>query len=424
MHNNLKKMQQKALNYMLSGGNVFLTGEAGTGKSYVTNCFIEECTKRKKNILVTAPTGISAINIHGSTLHRTFQIPVKPLLETEGIVKVPKTVRTADIIIIDEISMCRADIFDYVARVIEMAEKIKRKKIQLIVIGDFLQLPPVTPNQEANILKNIYPNSNKFYAFESNRWNDFNFQTVILDEIVRQSDPVFVSELNKARIGNPQCISFFNKKYSTKFTKNGITLVGTNKKALEINERELAKLPGRERLFHADYLGKFKPSDCLADEWLKLKVGARVMSLVNDKADRYQNGTFGTVVDLNPQYVVVRFDNGYECKITSHTWENVTYEVFEDTDSTGKKVQRLDATVIGTCDQIPLKLAYAVTIHKSQGQTFEKVNLYPQAFDVGQLYVALSRVKSLDGLVLCSKIIPWYLKSDQNVIDFYNTILQ
>lgn len=418
----LTKEQREAFDLMCSGENVFLTGEAGTGKSFVTSAFIERCKETQKKILITAPTGVAAINIGGATLHRTFSVPINPLIEKKR-PYVPEAVALADTIIIDEISMCRIDVFEYVARIIIESEQRNNKKKQLIVIGDFFQLPPVVQKAEAMILKETFPNTTRFYPFQSDYWEAFDFRNAVLKTIIRQSDPVFIGQLNKARSGDVSCIPYFNQRFTSERFEDGITLCGRNDMAKKINEEKLGALPGNAKVFRAAYDGDFKPNDCLAESELRLKVGARVMSLVNDKTDRYQNGSLGTIQRLSPE-LIVAFDNGTRCSIPLNTWEKKQYEVKEEYDEDANPCKVLRQKTTGTCDQIPLKLAYAITIHKSQGQTFEKVNLYPDAFSVGQLYVALSRVKSIDGLILCQRMNPDFLKCDEDVKSFYQRISQ
>lgn len=418
----LTKEQRFAFCEMMSGKNIFLTGEAGTGKSFVTEAFIEECEKKGKNLLVTAPTGIAAINVGGATLHKTFQIGLEPHIGKTPVKRIPEVVDTAEIIIIDEISMCRIDLFDRVARTIIASEERSGKHKQLIVIGDFFQLPPVTSRADLEVMKEEYPASNKFFAFESQLWKDFDFENICLKDVVRQTDPKFIEELNKARVGDASCVSFFNQflRYSNPI-EGGIVLCSTNRKVAEKNEEELEKIPGNAKQYIAEIEGEFKPSDCLADQKLRLKKGARVMALVNETG-LYQNGSLGTVQSLSNKAVIVKFDNGMVCEVKKHKWEAVKYTVKYDTDEYNNEVKKIDTEVIGTCTQIPLKLAYAITIHKSQGQTFDKVNLMPFSFDVGQLYVALSRVRSLDGLVLLNRMTNEYLKCDPKVIEFYEFI--
>lgn len=422
---NLSHEQRQAFERMIQGNNFFLSGKAGTGKSFVTQAFIQWCKKNRKNVMITAPTGIAAININGATIHRAFQAPVKPLIDDTKKVRVPGEVRAADIIIIDEISMCRIDLFEYVAKVILKSEEMTGKRIQLIVIGDFFQLPPVSGKTDTPILKEKYPDSKKFYAFESTYWKDLGFDSYILKEVVRQDDPEFIKQLNRARVGNTACIEYFNRRYSTKKIEGGITLCGTNETVRKINAAELEKISGKSKHYDAVYTGSFKPSDCLAEERLELKVGARVMSLINDREkDSYQNGSLGTVTELSNASVSVCFDNGENVNFVNNVWETTDYEVETVLDEYGNEAKKLNSKVIGTCSQIPLKLAYAITMHKSQGQTFDKVNLIPKSFDVGQLYVALSRVRSIDGLVLIQRMITSYLKSDESVFKFYSSLVK
>lgn len=419
----LTSEQKYAFDQMMSGKNIFLTGEAGTGKSYVTQAFINECKKEKKNVLITAPTGVAAINVGGTTLHRSFKADVAPILNSKKI-SVSEEVEVADIILIDEISMCRIDLFDYVAKVIFAAEEKKRKRKQLIVIGDFFQLPPVASKNDGEVLRQIYPESNKFFAFESKYWKEFNFEYISLSNVIRQDDPLFINELNKARVGNTECVNFFNQKLSyNNPIDGGIYLCATNKIVSSINEQELSKIVGKSKTYTAVYEGSFKPTDCLAEETLKLKKGARVMSLINNTISGYQNGSLGTVKSLSSDSITVEFDNGIVADIVLYEWEAMKYEVKNDFDEFNNPIKKLKRKVIGRCIQFPLKLAYAITIHKSQGQTFDKVNLYPRSFDVGQLYVALSRVKSLDGFCLSQRMVSDYLMCDENVINFYKSVV-
>lgn len=420
LKDSLTKEQRFAFDEMMSGKNMFLTGEAGTGKSYITQAFIEQCEKEGKNLLVTAPTGIAAINVGGTTLHKAFQVGFEPHIEKKPIKRIPEVIMAADTIVIDEISMCRIDLFEYVVRVILAAEERAKKHKQLIVIGDFFQLPPVTSRSDAQVMSAVYPASNKYYAFESQYWQDMEFEIVCLKDVIRQNDKEFIRELNKARVGDTSCVSYFNRKLQwDNPLDGGIILCSTNKVVAENNEYSLNELPGRAKKYPAAYTGDFRENDCLAEKELKLKKGARVMALINDTDGLYQNGSLGTVKDLTASSVTVEFDSGVSCIIKKYTWSAVKYTVEEDIDEYNNKFKKLNTEVIGKCTQIPLKLAYAITIHKSQGQTFDKVNLLPFSFDVGQLYVALSRVRSLSGLVLLSRMTGDYLKCDSNVIDFY-----
>lgn len=420
----LSEEQKVAFDRLMNGNNIFLSGEAGTGKSFVTQAFIQRCQKEKKNVMVTAPTGVAAINVGGSTIHRTFRVPVRPLVEDRKFAKVPNEVKEADIIIIDEISMCRIDLFEYTTQIILAAQRMKKKKIQLVVIGDFFQLPPVSGKNDADLLKEKYPQSSRYYAFESEYWERFHFEPCILTHVMRQSDSKFISELNKARVGDATCIPFFNSRLNVEKLEDGITLCGRNDTVRSINEQELSRIDGESHEYRAEYKDTFKPTDCLAEEKLVLKAGARVMCLINDPDNTYQNGSMGTVIKLTDTSIAVMLDNGVKKVFIPHVWENRKYtvEIIKDEDGSEKKVLRSEK--VGTCTQFPLKLAYAVTMHKSQGQTFDRVNLVPRAFDAGQLYVALSRVRSLEGLKLVERIYPSYLRCDESVIRFYSELEQ
>lgn len=425
----LNDQQKFALNEMLSGANVFLTGEAGTGKSYVTRAFVELCNLLGKNLVVTASTGIAAINVGGATLHRTFGIPTHPILDPHFRYNASKVVRAADIILIDEISMCREDVFDYVACQLFGLENNdpKHKHRQLIVIGDFFQLPPVVKREDADTLRLSprFENTEKFFAFESQYWRDFDFHCVSLKKIMRQDDPQFIELLNKARIGDASCVTPFNRACGNRpANPQAITLVGTNPMVDQINSERFAAMEGEVSVYNAVYDGDFHESDCLAEKQLRLKPGARVMALANDiPLDRYQNGSLGYVVSCGSDSVLVQFDNGCLVDVGKFQWKKEAYVVIDKFDENNNRTQELQLTLTGTCDQIPLRLAYAITIHKSQGQTFDCINLQPNAFDVGQLYVALSRVRTLNGLILLTPMNANSLKCSPEVIAFYRDVV-
>ena len=415
----LTKEQQDALDILNSGKNVFLTGEAGTGKSTIINHFVGQDIKR--NILTFAPTGIAAIQIGGVTIHRGFKLD-RGVLPPSKILFVPPEIELADTIIIDEISMCRVDMFDRVIEIIKRANRTRgrfgQEPIQIILVGDFFQLPPVTTDAERKAMKQLYPHLEEFFAFNSRYWKEMEFQSIVLKEIMRQDDDNFINALNEIRKGNRKAIDFLNDKASKVPSETALTLTGINRVAAEINKEKLDKIASSETITRIKIKGKINPSDLCVDTELILKEGARVMTIINGNG--YQNGSLGYVlkIDSKKKYVKVVLDNGEVVEIKKNVWEVYGYTTLFKADGEKTVVKE----VVGTYEQFPLKLAYAITIHKSQGQTFDEVNLMPYSWDHGQLYVALSRVVSLKGLHMLEPIRYNFLKTSDKVIEFYKTI--
>lgn len=414
----LNQQQFYGYSIMMSGRNVFLTGKAGVGKSYVLDKFISDAQAEEKNVVIVAPTGIAAININGVTVHRAFKVPIKPLVEDAR--KIPSTIKEADVIVLDEVSMCRMDLFDYISKIIIQASNYRvryldKKPIQFIVCGDFFQLPPVLLDKDKDILERHYGKQiDKGFAFQSEYWDYFNFANIVLDEVVRQKDQNFITALNMTRVGDTRGLKYFWQ-HSSKYAINkAIMLCGTNKAAKDKNEYELGLLSTPENEFIATVSGDVKDSDKVVDERLLLKIGARVMTVINDTAMRYQNGSLGTVVNISNEFVYVEIDDsGQIVEIERASWDIKDY-VLEK----GKIKQK----TVGTYIQFPLKLAYAITIHKSQGQTYDAINLNPYCWDCGQLYVALSRVRSIDKLFITQYPSDRFLVTSNEVINFYKNL--
>ena len=419
----LTKDQKHAFAILSSGANVFLTGEAGTGKSYLLQEFIADNADKK--ILVTAPTGIAAIEIGGATLHRTFRIPVGDLAKIHrGPRRVSKVVEAADILIIDEISMCRLDVFEYVLAAVKMANHKRKDRgdIQIILVGDFLQLPPILRKDELPLYRELHGHASVF-PFFSPLWDSFSFQTVILREVVRQQgDLDLLDNLNRARRGDASCIPYFNRfvTEAEAVDEEAIHICPTNKKAGEINTKKTRALPGPSVVYEGYTEGEVQPSDKPTDEKIELREGARVMLLVNNPTEGYSNGSMGTCLEMGEDSLVVELDSGRVIEVAPYEWSVHRYaSSTKKNKETGKEETTIELRRIGLFVQLPIKVAFAITTHKSQGQTFDRVVINPYAWDSGQLYVALSRVRSSSGLQLSAPILSRYLIADGQVLDFY-----
>ena len=412
----LNEEQQRAYDLMMLGNNMFITGSAGTGKSSAVFKFIEDLKKQNKdkNIVVTAPTGIAAINIGGATFHSTFKYPVKPILKSDKEydnikVKFAKIWDIVDVIVIDEVSMLRVDVFDLFCYQLKSIEKRQNRHIQLILIGDFFQLAPVIHPLHMDALMMDYNNIKitRGFIFTSQYWMNLGLKPIYLREVIRQKDEEFVKNLELVKVGNVEGIRWINQhaKISSIPDDKSIILCSTNKEVEEINNRKLREIDCESEFFEATEIiipgreEEISENSLPNSRLVELKVGARVTSLRNDKNRAYQNGSLGTVlgIDVKAGSVTVQFDNGNRRDVHICTWD---IKVF-DKDEKGK----LKEVVIDSFTQIPLKLAYAVTIHKSQGQTYDSIIIQPdKIFAPGQLYVALSRCKSISGITLTSPI--------------------
>ena len=418
MTSGMTPSQERAYSAILSGYNVFLTGYAGTGKSYVLRKAIDGLTAAGKNVVVAAPTGIAAINVGGTTIHRLFNL--KPDIYAGRTPRVPPVLKKkTDVLFIDEISMCRIDLFDYVGRVLQ-----KTHPIQVVVVGDFCQLPPVIRGGDGYDEKNILDQHFGFdvgggYAFLSPQWKRLNFRPIVLEEVIRQEDPHFVEALNRARMGDTWALQYFAEHANRAVIHDGIYLAGRNAEVDQINAVKLRSLPAPSFFYEAEGKGEVTAEDRkVAPERLELKVGARIMTTMNDPNGDYYNGSTGTIASLDDHCVVAQMDDGITCEILKNTWEIIRYEV----DESKPEISDFKRTVVGKYTQYPIKLAWAVTIHKSQGQTFSKVNLNPSCWDSGQLYVALSRVRSVEGLHFTRPLYDKYLFLDPVIAEFYRNL--
>ena len=408
---------------MEAGENVFLTGDAGTGKSAVINAFIEN--NKYRNILICAPTGTAALNVGGITLHRAFKLSCEPQIKEAK--SCSDLVRHSNVIIIDEISMCRIDVFEMVIKTLIFKKEKYHKDTQIIVVGDFFQLPPVVTYNDAKVLYNVYDPKYQGYCFMSNLWHACNFKNVKLTQVVRQSDAEFQYMLNKLKLGDTSCVSYFNSKCYNNPAHCPIYLTSSNKKASDINTAKLNELNEEEIIVNATIDGNVTDSELPTDKSLVLKIGARVMCLINDSEGNYANGTLGTIVNrvsVPEEAFIVEFDNGYRASFSKYSFEYYDYKLETDTDEEGNEIKTITKTLRGTFTQIPLKLAYAITIHKSQGKTFDSVSIDPASFTYGQLYVAMSRCKSIENIELLREMSSRYVLTNPLVVYFYNWLMR
>ena len=403
--------------------HIFLTGKAGTGKTTFLKFLKENCTK---NTVVAAPTGVAAINAGGVTLHSLFQLPFHPFLPTAagkeellGKMKFNKQrlqlLRKTELLIIDEISMVRCDVIDAIDTLLRSVRRnhhIPFGGIQLLCIGDLHQLPPVAQNHEWNILQEYYPSP---FFFDSHAVKEQQPVLIELDKIYRQKEESFVELLNKVRTNNMDAEDFeiLHQRFIPGFRPGNdekyITLTSHNKQADLINNSEIQKLHTPHFIYQAEVENEFPENQYPADASLMLKEGAQVMFIKNDVVEkRYFNGKIGVVCSLDNEKISVNC-GGEKIEVYKETWENSRYTL----NRTDGKLQQ---EIIGTFTQYPLRLAWAITIHKSQGLTFENLMIdAASAFSSGQVYVALSRCTSLGGIVLLSKIPASAILSNENV---------
>jgi len=407
-----------------TGKSIFLTGKAGTGKTTFLKRVVEES---KKRVVVVAPTGIAAINAGGVTIHSFFQLPLHPFIpgakiESKFAFSKEKRsiIKTMDVLIIDEISMVRCDLLDAVDSVLRRFRK--RDKpfggVQLLMIGDLQQLTPVVTDEEAQLLSAYYPTP---YFFGSRALNLVDYVTIELKEVYRQQDERFISILNSVRSGRPSqdVISALNERYRPGFIPSAddgyIRLTTHNHIANSYNEQQLSLIDEPSHFFDAVIDGNFPEYSYPTESRLELKVGAQVMFVKNDPSSerRYFNGRIGVVTDFYEEYILVQCPGDDEkIAVEQLEWENARYVINEET-------QDMETEVQGVFRQYPLRLAWAITIHKSQGLTFDKAIIDAAAsFASGQVYVALSRCRTLEGMVLATPLGRDAVMTDLRVEDY------
>ncbi len=409
-----------------TGMNLFLTGKAGTGKT----TFLRNLKKHSpKRMVVLAPTGVAAINAGGSTIHSFFQLPFSPYIpdlghnDTQGAQnKFNKNkidiIKSLDLLVIDEISMVRADLLDAIDDVLKRLRRSHRPfgGVQLLLIGDVQQLAPVIRDDEWNMLRSYYDSP---YFFNSKALNEAHYVTIELEKIYRQSDATFVNILNSIRENNitDVILSALNERFVPDFvpkdSEEYITLTTHNSQANQINERKLATIKSEPFIYKASKEGNFPEYMYPTEERLVLKKGAQVMFVKNDSSPekKYYNGKIGTITAISQSYIKVECDDAI-ITVEPQEWLNAKYKLDE-------KSKEIVEVVEGRFLQFPLKTAWAITIHKSQGLTFDRAIINASAaFTHGQVYVALSRCRTLEGLVLTNPIPRDVIKHDPAVVGF------
>ena len=423
-----------------TNANIFLTGKAGTGKT----TFLHELAKKThKRFVIVAPTGIAALNAKGVTIHSQFLLPLGtflPVRDPSGehsdgarvftqytlARKHPlnaarkEVLRDIDLLIIDEVSMLRADVLDAIDYRLKSAKRNYNEAfggVQVLMIGDLYQLPPVVKDHEWSILRNHYQSS---FFFDTLALKESGFVYIELEKIFRQQDDIFIRILNNLRnnIATQDDIAELNKHYQENVNNNPIpevvTLTTHNYRADDINRSALNAIEKKAYTYSAKIEGDFPESMYPVETELQLKVGAQVMFIKNDSSEgKYFNGKLATIKDLDGLSITVELHGEKEdFVLRQEKWENKKYTV-------DSKSKELEEEIVGSFMQFPIKLAWAITVHKSQGLTFEKAVIdVGKAFAPGQVYVALSRLRSLDGLILGTRVNPRVISSDAQVIDF------
>ena len=417
---------------------IYLTGKAGSGKTTFLK-YIKKETKKKTVVL--APTGVAALNAGGQTIHSFFKIAPSVYVPDDFRLRTrslsdhddkrtifdhfkykkghKKLIREMELLIIDEVSMVRCDLLDIIDKLLRVFRERESEPfggVQVVLIGDAFQLPPIAQNDEWEILRNYYETP---FFFSSQVLTENIPFYIELKKIYRQKDQIFIDLLNRVRVNNVRKddLDLLNSRFIPSVFKNEntdyITLATHNKIVDETNARKLEGLSSKLRIYEAEVSGNFPEKMMPTEKKLKLKVGSQIMFIRNDiEKKRYFNGKLGKIKKLGKEEIIIEFADGKDIQVKKYTWQNIRY-------SWNSREKRINEDKIGEFKQFPIRLAWAVTVHKCQGLTFEKVIAdLKYAFSPGQVYVALSRCTSLKGLILKSRINRNVIKTDPNVIRF------
>lgn len=413
----------RALEKIRSGKNIFITGRAGTGKSTLLHYF---CSQSKKPVVVLAPTGVAAVNVKGQTIHHFFgfgpDITLRKIKRHIGEEK-KKLYERLTTIVIDEISMVRADLLDCIDAFLKFHGPAKNEPfggVQMVFIGDLYQLPPVVTSQERQAFSRLYESP---YFFSARSFPALEMDFIELEKVYRQKDGRFIKLLNAIRnkTAQPGDYEKINERHDPDFEPPKgefyISLTSTNKDADVMNAKEMAKLPGKETVLVGEMDGDFPQSYLPAALVMNVKKGAQIMMLNNDSGGRWVNGTVGQIINIDgggqdePMAIEVKLGNGGKHFVGPHTWDVYRFYL---------NGGQIDSKKVGSFTQFPFRIAFAVTIHKAQGKTFDKliIDIGQGTFAHGQMYVALSRATSLEGIVLKKPVLPKHVWLDWAIVRF------